>query len=100
MIPKKLIIMGFTNSLKNFLFFFILGIKFWVNCVDIENRQGRLSQGYPEEQEVLYMLCPQCSAPMVRKSHSGQHTSYFTLNCNHCKFVIFFRGRFANFDEY
>jgi|GEM_PF-1054009 len=40
------------------------------------------------------MLCPQCSAPMVRKSHNGRQTPYFTLNCNHCKFVIFYRGQF------
>ena len=40
------------------------------------------------------MLCPQCSAPMVQRSHSGHHSPYYTLNCTHCKFVIFYRGRF------
>ena len=39
------------------------------------------------------MLCPQCTAPMVQKTHAGRQSPYFTLNCTHCKFVIFYRGR-------
>lgn len=38
------------------------------------------------------MLCPQCSAPMIRKFHQGRIAPYHTLNCSHCKFVIFYRG--------
>ncbi len=39
------------------------------------------------------MLCPQCNAPMVRKTHTGRLSPYHTFNCTHCKFVIFYRGR-------
>jgi ssDNA-binding Zn-finger/Zn-ribbon topoisomerase 1 len=38
------------------------------------------------------MLCPQCNAPMVKKTHSGRTSPYNTLNCTHCRFVIFYRG--------
>ncbi len=38
------------------------------------------------------MLCPQCNAPMLRKFHTGRVAPYHTLNCTHCRFVIFYRG--------
>ena len=44
------------------------------------------------------MLCPQCNAPMSKHSHNGLQTPYFTLNCSHCKFVVFYRGQ-LNFKE-
>ena len=44
------------------------------------------------------MLCPQCNAPMSKHSHNGLQSPYFTLNCSHCKFTVFYRGQ-LNFNK-
>lgn len=37
-------------------------------------------------------ICPQCNAPMIKKTHAGRNSPYHTLNCTHCRFFIFGRG--------
>ncbi len=45
------------------------------------------------------MFCPQCGSAMSKKTHTGLQTPFVTLNCNHCKFVIFYKNRFTNDSE-